>query len=96
MGKILLEAWSLPERLVEADQFQHSPLQASKYRVDALLIYVADIVAYDMKLGNSGEGFIPKINPEILKILSLSEDYVKSLQEYVQQEVNKTAEILIN
>lgn len=89
VGRVLLEKWKLPERLVEAVYFHHHPLEARKYPLETAIIHVADILAYDMRLGYSGEPFVPPLSPKILELLGLMENSVKEIRRTVQKQVNE-------
>lgn len=85
VGGGLLKAWRIPDKLVEAAFFHHDPLHAKNYPVEAAIIHAADSVAYEMKLGTSGEPFIPPIEPEAFKIIRLTQDDLKQVKETVSQ-----------
>lgn len=96
VGKVLLESWRLPRRVVQAIQFHHSPMEAGNYQFEASIIYVADNVAYDLKIGSSREFLVRKPRDEILKLLNLNIEYLENLRKEIQDQVNQTAKILID
>ncbi len=96
VGQILLEEWNLGERIVEGVEYHHNPLKAPRFKEEAATIHAADIVSVNMKLGNSGEGFVGSAKPGVLKLLQLDVEFLRSLRKEVQDNVNETAEILLN
>ncbi len=89
LGRALLKKWSLPERTVEAVGFHHTPLQAKSHPRFATIVHVADIMAYEMKVGNSGEPFIPPISIQVLEHLEIKKDTVDKIKKDIAGEVGK-------
>jgi len=96
VGEVLLKEWNLPPRMVEAVRYHHSPLKAQKYKAEAAILYLADAVAYDMKLGQDGGGHVPRTNPEVLKLMHITREYIESLRSKIQEQVNETADLLLS
>lgn len=55
LGGALLEKWRLPQNFVEASKFHHDPMKANSNSQYALVVHLADILAYELELGSSGE-----------------------------------------
>lgn len=89
MAGILLKGWNLPDILVEAVSFHHSPRLAKKFPQITAAVHVADILAHDMELGNSGEPKIPELVPSTLKTLELDKQYIDELKESIQEQVDE-------
>lgn len=62
VGGALLQLWKLPASLEEVVTSHHNPRRAQRYPVDTAVIHVADIIAHAMRLGNSGERFVPPLD----------------------------------
>ena len=71
IGGALLEAWHLPATLRDNIVMHHTPMQAQD-PLKAGVVHVADIVVNAVGLGNSGERFVPVLDPQAWNLLSLS------------------------
>jgi HD-like signal output (HDOD) protein len=71
VGGALIQAWKLPASLEEVILCHHSPLESSRYPVEAAVIHVADIITHALQLGNSGESFVPLLEVKAWDRLAL-------------------------
>lgn len=83
VGGALLKEWNLSESLVEAVAFHHDPSQAALFPVEAAILHVADIVAYDLKLGSSGQPGTPPLDSEFLAVAELFESDLAVIKKMV-------------
>ncbi|PIQ97497.1 MAG: phosphohydrolase [Nitrospinae bacterium CG11_big_fil_rev_8_21_14_0_20_56_8] len=95
VGKALLEAWNLPPSLVEAVSFHHLPGEATLDPGLTQIVHVADILAYEMKMGSSGEPFVPPFDEETLKELGLSNKSLKELSQNSHEEIEQAIQMFL-
>jgi putative nucleotidyltransferase with HDIG domain len=88
LGGLLLKAWQLPERLEEAVTYHHHPQRAKKFPVEAALIHVADIIANALRLGSSGEIYVPPINQPSWESLGLAAGSIAAVTEQLEVQYN--------
>jgi len=88
VGGELLRGWQLPVRILEAVYFHHQPGRAKQYPLEAAVIHVGDILAYDMKIGNSGEGLVPALDTNILDRVNLTHEIIQHTREQVELQFN--------
>jgi len=72
VGAALIDAWRLPGSLEEVVRYHHTPRNADRYRQEAYVVHIADVIAHAMQSGSSGELFVPPIDEDGWKILGLS------------------------
>ena len=93
IGKKLLKEWNLPERIVEAVGYHHNPLEAKWYPRFATIVHIADILVYEMKIGNSGEAFVPPLAVQIIDHLGLNKNQLKEIALEIQDKVDEVVKI---
>mgnify|MGYP001171539848 FL=1 len=59
VGGALMEHWNMPSSLTEAVALHHRPDAANLFRLEAVTVHAADIVANSLGLGRSGERLVP-------------------------------------
>jgi HD-like signal output (HDOD) protein len=72
LGGLLLAHWHLPESQQAAVAHHHNPLATQRFPVEAAIIHLADIIALAVWPDNSGELFVPPLNPAIWERLGYS------------------------
>jgi putative nucleotidyltransferase with HDIG domain len=81
-GEYLLEYWKLPQTLVTAAGFHHSPDSKSKsfpsYSVVSI-VHIADVISHAIGLGNGGDLFVPPLNQSCWEFTGLSTDSLESI-----------------
>ncbi|NIP99017.1 MAG: HDOD domain-containing protein [Nitrospinaceae bacterium] len=95
VGGNLLKKWSLSDGYVEAAGFHHDPFQAEKDPVLVSIVHIADILAYRMELGQSGQPVIPPIVEESLMLVGLSEDDLNHLRSEILEHFNQTVALFL-
>ena len=71
IGKYLLKEWKLPLELENNIFFHHNP-SAAHDPVMAAIIHLADIMVNALRLGSSGEKFVPHFDDKAWDILEMS------------------------
>lgn len=71
LGSMLLKKWKLPEEVASSVCYHHMPSIAAGDSLGASIIHVADIMVHALKLGASGEEFVPTLNEKAWLSLEL-------------------------
>jgi putative nucleotidyltransferase with HDIG domain len=96
IGSWLAERWNLPEQLVEAIRFHHSPGVAENNRELVALIHFVDVLSHRLQIGLLEIDSANEFDPEALKILNITEEMVTdemiaAWAPKFQEEFDKTA-----
>ena len=81
LGSLLLEKWNLPTEIVIAVSHHHAPSTSRGNIVTASIIHIADIISHALKLGVSGERFVPTLNDKAWEVLNLDVDVLSAVVE---------------
>ena len=96
LGGKLLENWNLPARLVESVRCHHQPSKAKNHIEEAAVVNLADGIAYSMKIGCSGESFLPPLEPKSWEQVGLPESiYLPMIKEKIEVQFEDVAGILL-
>lgn len=95
LGGALLRKWRLPQMFVDAAQWHNHPAQAQDFPQIARAVHLADSIAYEMKLGTSGEPEVPPIIPDLLKALKLSEEDLQGIRDTIMKDFQQMAELFL-
>lgn len=63
LGGALLKKWQLPESLREPVLCHQTPSKAVHFPVEAAILHAGDLIAHALRLGFSGDPFIPTLDP---------------------------------
>jgi HD-like signal output (HDOD) protein len=85
VGGLLLQTWRLPPMLEEVVMYHHNPSAATHYPVETAIVHIADIIAHAMDLGNSGEKFVPPLDPAAWQSLEIEPALLASVEEQVDR-----------
>ena len=85
----------IPDRLVEGVLYHHNPSRAPRYKVEAAVTHVADILAQSLELGNSGERYVPPLDNEAWKILGLSSKFLSTVLEQVERQASEAVKVFL-
>jgi len=94
VGGALLQHWKLPTSLSDAVTFHHTPLN-SKRPGDPSIVHVADIISNAMKLGSSGERFVPPLQVGCWERLDLSKDVIALTMKEVDRAFQNTVDMFL-
>jgi putative nucleotidyltransferase with HDIG domain len=95
VGGELLRAWNLPEMLVEAVEFHHTPGLAKNYTREADIIHVANYLANTMTANASHDADTPALDNAALHRLNLSDDILMRLLKGAEEQFNETLQVMI-
>jgi HD-like signal output (HDOD) protein len=87
--------WNIPEALITAIKYHHSPLQAEGDQL-AYIVHMADAIAMMTGLGIGMDGMQYKLDDKAMEILGLQEEDVGNIMTEVAVSVENTAEQMHN
>jgi putative nucleotidyltransferase with HDIG domain len=96
VGAVIFIQWGLPESLVEAVRYHHRPSEAKEFPLFPAIVHLADVIAYEMKLGTGGEPTIPVLDPAAIKRTALTRAFLTDIQDYVRDEVDEAISLFYN
>lgn len=96
VGAIVFTKWGLPKSLVEAVLHHHYPSKATEYPIYPAIVHLADIIAYEMKLGTGGEPAIPEVDPAAIQRVGLNRSFLTDIQDYIRDQVDETVGLFYN
>lgn len=95
LGARLLERWNLPENIVAAVEFHHTPSEADQTHLELTsIIHVADIITRSLLLGSGGDLRIPCLDPLAWQRLDLSWDDIDAVMAEVSAKTSGAADFL--
>jgi hypothetical protein len=71
-------------------KYHHQPANAGDCLEEACIIARADVLVYEMKIGNSGEPGVPVLDPRVAEIVSIPDEEINGLKEEIAGEVDDT------
>ena len=74
VGAWLLNRWKLPTDIIEAVRFHHQPLRATENFDMTAMVYLANILAHQSRLGNSGDKDNLTVDARVSSYFKLSEE----------------------
>jgi HD-like signal output (HDOD) protein len=74
IAEALLKSWKYPATLVQAVGYHHQPSMCEAAKVEAAVVHVADHLVNAMRVGSSGEKFVPPLNAQAWATLGLTPD----------------------
>lgn len=78
IGKLLLKKWKLPFSLEDIVAHHHIP-QKSQNQLECSIVHLADIITNAIKIGTSGEYYVPPLDPFSWDRIELSEKVLTSI-----------------
>lgn len=93
IGAALAHHWNLPEGLVNMIRHHHYPAREDSH-VEAATVNLADIIVNALEIGNSGETFVPVIEPDICEKLSLDREILRSVVNEIDLQLADIFEII--
>lgn len=79
LGAELMRAWRLPDSLVEAIRFHHTPQQASRHRLETAIVHLADVITCSVREPANETGRIPPMEPTAWELTGLQADMLEAV-----------------
>ena len=86
VGGGLLEKWNLPERICEAVAFQDNPSHSPHFPVETAILHIADIIAQGLKLGDSGDPYVPEIDAQAWNEIDLQLNLLPAIVQQIDRQ----------
>jgi HD-like signal output (HDOD) protein len=87
VGALLLDAWHIPDHLVEIVKLHHEPESVTSAPDLAAAVHMGDILTRALLVGNPGDDRIPRASPEAWARLGLELGEVDGLCRSVAEEM---------
>ncbi len=94
LGRALVQLWNLPASLEEMIACHHSPSEARLYPVEACVVHIADYIAHEMQLGESGEQYIPPLDKKVWKLVGIPESALSFISDPLRAEFEDVVQSL--
>ncbi len=79
LGSLLLQKWNLPENIIDSVELHHFPERSKNYSNYVYVVHLADIIVNALKLGESGNPYIPRFSQKAWEALKLSENLLEPI-----------------
>jgi HD-like signal output (HDOD) protein len=96
VGGLLLQTWKLPTSLEEIVMYHHNPSLATRFPVETAIVHLADIIVHSMRLGTSGETFIPPLDPAAWEKLGLHPSVLASVEEQIDRQYQDSVRTMVS
>ena len=83
LGYMLIKEWNLPSSIYLPIKYHHNIRLADDFKTETAILSLADFLTKALGIGFSGETYLEKMNGEILDILDIDIDFIKSVTEEI-------------
>ena len=87
IGGWLSKSWFLPDKLSEPIAFHHEVALSENHRIKTAVVHIADTLIKASGFGNSGDSFVPPIQPIAWNILKLNEQLIAELVDEIEDKL---------
>lgn len=96
-GEYLLDYWKLPQNLVTAAGFHHSPDSKRNTAVYASvsITHIADILCRSLGFGNGGDVFVPPLNKFCWEFTELTTDVLEPMLAEIERSYEEMSKFLL-
>lgn len=94
LGQALLTEWRFPENLTLAVGGHHAPGRQG-WQPDAAAVHVADVVVNALRLGSSGEYYVPPLSPEAFALTGASPEGLADVVDKVDRQIEAVLAIFM-
>ncbi|MFP4682151.1 MAG: HDOD domain-containing protein [Ectothiorhodospira sp.] len=95
LGAALLERWRLPPVLTEPVRHHHTPDEARRYPMETAMVHLADSMAHALRLGTSGERFVPPVDETAWHRLALPESALEQIAVQTDRHYQQALEVFL-
>jgi HD-like signal output (HDOD) protein len=95
VGAHLMKEWGLPQNIYEPVAFHHPPLKSDAYAKETVILHLADCIADELALGNSGEFGPSPIHPSIMKRFKLKKSPAKAIEKEIRDKFYTALSIFV-
>lgn len=95
IGEALLRNWKYPPALVLTVGYHHQPAGCEAARVEAAAVHVADHLVNAMRMGSSGERFVPPLNPQAWETLGMTPAQIEPVVNGIDEQFEAVQEMFL-
>lgn len=95
LGRVLLKQWRLVDCQQDAVSFHHTPHRAQKFKLEAAVVHISDIIVNAYQLGSSGERWVPALEVGAWDLLNISEKQLPQIVMQIQKQYEVALEIFL-
>lgn len=96
VGGALLQVWHVPESLSEPVSWHHVPEGAQHYPVEASIVHVADIIVHGLRIGGTGEQFVPPLSTEAWNRIGIPDGALPEIIERSEQQHQDAVSLFVD
>ncbi len=96
VGSWLAYKWNFPQILVETIKYHHSPSLSRTAPIHTSIVNLADIIVKTLGFGFSGDDLTPMLYPQVLQVLAIDKELLKSLVFKIDSELGEPADFEID
>jgi putative nucleotidyltransferase with HDIG domain len=86
IGRLLLDRWKLPVKLMNTIAFHHAPLAAGGFALETSIVHLADILARALQLGSGGDDRVPPLDTSAWELLRLKTSSLEPIMSTMLEE----------
>jgi HD-like signal output (HDOD) protein len=95
LAEALLKSWKYPPSLVLAVGNHHDPSACEAARVEAAVVHLSDHLVNAMRVGSSGEHFVPPLNPQAWTTLGMKTDSLEMIVRGIDEQFDAVQEMFL-
>lgn len=95
VAEALLKSWKYPPTLVLAVGYHHQPSGSEAAKVEAAVVHLADHLVNAMRVGSSGEKFVPPLNPQAWATLGLKPEALAHVVTGIDEQFEAVQEMFL-
>lgn len=95
IAEALLKSWRYPATVVLAVGHHHDPSVCQTARVEAAVVHVADHLVNAMRVGSSGEQFVPPLNPQAWATVGLTPEALGAVVAGIDEQFDAVQEMFL-
>ena len=94
IGRALVQSWNLPPSLEEVLAYHHFPQEAKQYPIETCAVHIADYIAHEMQLGDSGAWCIPPLGEQVWELSGIPVSVLSTTPEQLRTEFEDVVQSL--
>ena len=93
-GGALLRSWKIPANIADPVEFHHQPSRTEQFPLDTAIIHLSEIICLAMEYGQTGEYFIPDLDPLAWERLGMPPHQLGTIIRQIEPQLEETFSIL--
>lgn len=96
IGETLMERWHFPANLVHAVAYHHRPMAGGVFQLESSIVHFADYLVHAMRIGNSGERFVPPLHPRAWERIGLPPAIIETVVKSVDEQLDVVSQVFLS